>query len=199
VSTSPVYHDAFIFPLGFSGEKTALMTQLEVRHLAIFLVNETWSTRIPCQIVFYPSNKKFETLTEIMKAPLVPFDKFQQDIGYSKTRVSYTIAVSNVPAPTSPNVQYVVFDIGTTLNYVPLQNGDEKITQDIWVPVTGAQAELKLPQQDTLPIDSVLSVQNMFADKVILVGNRSLNGLVLEVNLDDGPTGTLRLLRGIEN
>jgi len=187
----------FILPLGFGGGNRGLMNQLKVRRLQIWLVDQTWSLRMPCQVVLSPSDP-VDPKRVLLRAPMVSTNALMQELGgdpgSGQTDPTYVFRIDPPPPPASQNIKYAVIDIGSTMSYVPLQKGTDRITNDVTVKVVGTDKSLTLSQQETVPLSTLVNLQGLFMDHVIVIGNRSLNNLVVEVDLDDGATGTLRLL-----
>jgi hypothetical protein len=200
---------AFVMPLGFAGGKDGLMNQLNVRRLQVWMVQESWSIRMPCQLVLSPRMAPNVNLT-ILEAPLVSkralvaalsggaTDAGGAAAGSITERVvpTYVFRVQPPPAPSpvARTLEYAIIDIGSTLSYVPL-DGHDKVLEDVVLAVPGAGRSITLSKEETIPLTSTVSLNRNLGGKVVVIGNRALNHLVLDIDLDDGPTGMLRLMR----
>ncbi len=198
----------FTMPLGFSGGKDGLMNQLTVRRLQIWLVQETWSIRMPCQIVLSPSVPP-DPARVILRAPIVPAAEFVRALGGSSAGGSaagsinagvvptYVFRVKATSADVSPDLEFAIIDIGSTLSYVPTPTGTTKLSGDVKLDVVGTPNDITLSEQETLPLSHTVALNRNLGDKVAVIGNRALNHLVVDIDLDDGPTGTIRLMHPI--
>jgi hypothetical protein len=186
----------FVFGIGFGNGPQGLMNQLKVRRIQVWLVNETWSLRMPCQVVLSPTGRP-DPKRILLEVPLVTQAEFAQAVGPIKSPYpTYVFRVAPPPAPVATTVQFAVIDIGSTLSYVPLRAGTTRVTDDVVLGVTGSAKAITLSKSATVPIDTT-PIDPTLAKAIVLIGNRALNELVLDVDLDDGPTGTLRLMRPI--
>jgi hypothetical protein len=186
----------FILPLGFGGGDKGLMNQLKVRRLQIWLVDQTWSLRMPCQVVLSPSDP-VDPKRVLLRVPMVSSQALMKELGSStsgNTDPTYVFRIDPPAPPASQKIMYAIIDIGSTLSYVPLQNATDRLTENVTIKITGTDKYITLSQQETLPLSTLVNLQGLFMDRVIIIGNRSLNNLVVEVDLDDGATGTLHLL-----
>jgi hypothetical protein len=181
-------------PVGFGGGADGLMAQLTVRRLQLWLVDQTWSLVMPCQIVLSPTDSS-GAHTVLLRAPLVPPHELAAAIpGLAVADApTYVFRITAPALPAAPEIQFAVVDIGSTLSYVPLATGD-RVTADTIIPVVGTDRTIKLAQQETQPLTGKANLAP-FGNRVIVIGNRALNNLVVDIDLDDGPTGMIRLLR----
>jgi hypothetical protein len=185
----------FLFGMGFGDGQDGLLNQLMVRRVQLWLVNQTWSLRMPCQIVLSPTTR-FDPDRVLLQVPLVPPGELVAATGDNSTYESatYIFALENPPPPLAATVQFAVIDIGSTLSYVPLRPGTVKIEKDIVINVAHTSKVITLAREDTVPIDT-LPIGSDVANIIVIIGNRALNQLIVDVDLDDGPTGTLRLIK----
>jgi len=187
---------SFLLPLGFGGGSEGLMNQLGVRRLQVWLVDQTWSLSMPCQIVLSPSAPVNQSRV-LIRVPLVTAADFLKTIGRSGTQEtdpSYVFRIDPPPLPAAQTIRFAVIDIGSTLSYVPLAPGSDRLAADVRMTVPGTGHSITLAQQETLPLSTVAHLDGMFQHQVVVIGNRALNNLVLDVDLDEGATGTLRLI-----
>jgi hypothetical protein len=186
----------FVMPLGFGGGAMGLMNQLKVRRLQIWLVDETWSLLMPCQIVLSPRDPPDDRLV-ILRVPLVPHAELVKEVGpaIGDSDPTYVFRVDPPPAPAAQTIRYAVLDIGSTFSFVPLVPGTKTVAADIKVGVTNTGKSITLDHQETEPLGGKASLDNSLGNKVLIIGNKALNQTVIDVDLDDGPTGTLRLMR----
>ena len=190
----------FILPLGFGGDNDAgFMNQLKVRRLQIWLVDQTWSLRMPCQVVLSPADP-VDPKRVLISMPMVPASVLYKEVGAQSGRLdqtdpTYVFRIDPPAPPASQKIRFAILDIGSTLSYVPLQQGHDRLTKDVTLKVLGTGKSITLSQQETLPLNTLVNLQGFFMERVIVVGNRSLNNLVIDADLDDGATGTLRLLK----
>jgi hypothetical protein len=191
---------SFVMPLGFAGGKDGLMNQLTIRRLEIWLVQETWSIRMPCQVILSPAASPDPNLV-ILHAPLVPADRLVAALNsgdgtpLSQNEVpTYVFEVIPQGSQLVTSLQFAIVDIGSTLSYVPIASGD-KITEDVVLGVVGTGRSLTLSKEETIPLTHTVALNRNLNNKVAVIGNRALNHLVIHIDLDDGPTGTIRLMR----
>lgn len=185
----------FLLGMGFGDGKQGLLNQLMVRRVQLWLVNQTWSLRMPCQIVLSPTTRP-DPDRVLLQVPLVPPAELAAATGNNSTYESatYIFALDDPPPPLASTVKFAIIDIGSTLSYVPLRPGTVKIEKDIVVNVAHTSKVITLSREDTVPIDT-LPVEPDVASVIVIIGNRALNQLIVDVDLDDGPTGTLRLIK----
>jgi hypothetical protein len=185
----------FLLGMGFGDGEQGLLNQLKVRRVQLWLVNQTWSLRMPCQIVLSPTTRP-DADRVLLQVPLVPPAQLAAATGDDSTYESatYIFALVDPPPPLATTVQFAIIDIGSTLSYVPLRPGTKKIEKDIVINVAHTSKVITLAREDTVPIDT-LPITSDVADVIVIIGNRALNQLIVDVDLDDGPTGTLRLIK----
>lgn len=206
---------AYVMPLGFNGGADGLMSQLRVRRLQIWLVQETWSIRMPCQVVLSPEDAP-DPDRVILRAPVVAphvlaaalsgaADGSAGSAGSSGGQAtgsldaavvpSYVFRVEPVSKELAPHLEFAIIDIGSTLSYVPVVPGTTKLTGDVVLGVVGTGRSITLSAEETLPLTQTVALNRNLGDRVAVIGNRALNHLVVDIDLDDGPTGTIRLMR----